>query len=141
MLEVITCDLDSTISNTLHRRRLIDPDRPDWLAYALASENDIPMHQELIGVLGERRPIIFVSSRPEGAREVTINWLVRHGFRYLDLVLDENSLSPEEFKVTALKKVMETYKVVLHVDDRTSIKIAIESELGIPTVVVNGYYV
>lgn len=130
--QVITCDIDSTIADTRHRWHMVkdNPD-PDWLAYALASENDSPANIENLKNLRFWGDIIFVSSRPEGSRNVTLKWLNKLGVPYLALVLDDEEMGLGDFKVKAIRDIMEVYDVRFHIDDRQEVKQAVERDLGI----------
>lgn len=127
---VVTVDIDSTIADTRHRWHMVkDNPNPDWLEYALASENDKPANIEFLKTLLLKYDIVFVSSRPEAARSVTLKWLNSLNVPYLALVLDDEDLGVGEFKVKAIREVDEVYDVVFHIDDRREVKHAVEREL------------
>ena len=140
----ITCDIDSTLADTLHRAHLInvaDRETTDWLAYAQACGGDTPTAVVgLLRVLAPHHKIILVTSRPEGARRQTQDWLAAAEVPYDSLVmLEKHGQDPTQYKVEAIEKIRRDYDVVLHLDDWWAVGEAVQTQLGIPTVIVRVY--
>jgi hypothetical protein len=95
---VVFCDLDSTLADTRHRQT--GETNPDWHAYAMASVGDtvIKGMALLLTVLHRKGvPIVLMSSRWGGARQVTKEWLGENDIPYDWLTLpDETPASMTE---------------------------------------------
>ena len=143
--EAVVADIDSTLAETSHRKHLIlqgdQREDTDWLAYAQACADDTPTAAvALLALLRPHYKIILLTSRPEGSYEQTNQWLKDHGVRY-DLLAMENGsgLGTVGYKVHSLRVILEKYDVKLLLEDSWNIRIAVEKELGIPTLVVRAY--
>lgn len=145
--EVVALDLDSSVACTRGRWHMIDRAKdngPDfWLRYSMECINDtagpaMPLAQFLSR---NEIPFIIVSGRSEGAREVTMEWLHKHGvFPWAVFLCDDrhNTMSHHEWKALRLKEIAEenNWTIAFMVDDIT--QVAVESEkLGIPTILVH----
>lgn len=147
-IEVVSSDWDSTIADTLHRQSMIDRSAhngPDfWLRYSMASKDDTPgpaFHLAKF-MTDAGIPWIIVSGRSEGARDISMDWLHRHGLKPLEVFLCDDRhdyMSHGEWKAMRLQEIQEKYgyKILFHVDDYDDV--AVETEkIGIPTILVHG---
>lgn len=75
----IICDIDNTILDMTHRYPLLKGANTDWEKFCdrelILKDKPIWDVIDLINVLGGRLPIIFITGRNEGIREVTIEQL------------------------------------------------------------------
>lgn len=107
---VVFCDIDSTLADTRHRQTG-QTEGVDWNAYAMQSGNDglIEGVAVLLRVLSSRGvPIILMSVRWDGARDLTKWWLDHHHVPYDWLTLaDETPDSTTEVAAWKVRKVEE----------------------------------
>lgn len=80
---MIIFDLDGTLRNLEHRLHLIEPiDQADWDAFYLACGDDAPI-DHMLGTLKQfsdlGHTIEIWSGCSEIARDITLDWLGRHG--------------------------------------------------------------
>lgn len=73
--KAIICDIDNTLISIMHRFHMLKGEHTDWNAF-LDPElmmKDQPIHDtvEVINCLGQKYPVLFVTGRNEGCREVT----------------------------------------------------------------------
>jgi len=142
--EAVVFDVDSTLADTTHRKGLIlqgsQREDTDWEAYAKACTNDTPTAAvPLLNLLAPFYKIILLTSRPEGARAETNEWLNRH-LIYDRLVMDNGScLGTVGYKLAGLRALQREYNIKLLLEDSWNIRTAVEKELGIPTLVVRAY--
>lgn len=140
----VTCDIDSTLADTTHRQRMIDPqhrEATDWTAYAQACGDDRPTHVvELLARLSANHYVVLVTSRPEAARPQTLAWLAKHRILFDALIMDDGThASPTAFKVAAVAQVNAERPVSVHIDDWWEVGQAVWDELRIPAVTVRVY--
>jgi hypothetical protein len=144
-------DLDSTLSDSQARyerfeREAGGRENIDWTAYALAAGEDPPTQALALARLLRGLGLLIggVSFRPEEARAVSVSWAANQGidFEVLALLPDRNKAVFEyqvEYKVKEVSRIMETYEVVLFVEDRYDIAKAVQDELSVPSLVVASY--
>jgi len=149
MKTIVTMDLDSTTCDTGHRHHIIDRvNGTDWDAYSKACVDDrlIEATATLIRQLkAAGNEIHYVTGRTEAAREETVEWLYRHELPVDGLWMDDTPDGDHfavygghaQYKVARVKHVEETTggKVILHVDDWSEVKVALEEE-GVPCICV-----
>jgi hypothetical protein len=95
----IICDIDGTIANADHRLHLLPKMRDDgsyvpsgqaWKEFHEAAVDDTP-HLEIVhlanAVHASGVPVILCTGRGDETREQTIEWLSRHGVRWLRLFM------------------------------------------------------
>ena len=84
---IVAFDLDGTLANIEHRLHYIKGEKKDWTGFFLASANDEPI-AELIAVqrvLSVWHEVEIWSGRSDEVREMTVEWLKRHGVSYTKL--------------------------------------------------------
>lgn len=145
-VQAFTFDIDSTLADTSVRAAKMlnaeNHDDNDWTAYAMACESDTPTAtMALLPILKKAGyTIILVTARPECARGVTMAWLDKFGAVYDHLVMRPEGDEPIiNYKVDAIKRISESYEVVMHFDDWWGIGEAVQKHLNIPTVIVRSY--
>ena len=144
-------DLDSTLADTRQRHHMVLPgdqrDDTDWVAYSLACEADEPIEGtcQLVRILSAEHRIVVLSRRDEAARELTTQWLERHGVPFDELILggvDGVPADQHEFKVHHLRAMLDRgEKVVLMVDDLPGLDTAVAAAgLDVPVLRVQPPY-
>lgn len=140
-------DLDSTLADTRQRHALIDEDdreRTDWIRYALACANDVPVPGvvrlvEMLALAGYF--VVILSGRAHEASSLTIEWLRRHSIPYHDLLMrgPNQHGTPAEFKVRQLLAWMQghpDHEPMLVIDDWPDVRDLMEA-IKIPTLLVS----
>ncbi len=146
---VVTVDLDSTVSDTRHRHRLIDRvNGTDWDAYSLACVDDDPIlgalaMVKLLATLGVE--IHFVTGRTVAAEQATRTWLEKQGIIPDGLWMDETPDGDHfaaygghaEYKLARIQDVMRATgtEVIFHIDDWAEVAVLLEQN-GIPCICV-----
>lgn len=147
--KIATFDLDSTLADTGHRHALIDRvNGTDWDAYSKACINDavILASKVLLEILNEAGyEVHFVTGRTIAAWDETVDWLVKNGFKFAGLWMDNTPDGDHfsvfgghaEYKLARIREVEEHTgaKVRLHVDDWAEVKQVLEKH-GIPCLCV-----
>jgi hypothetical protein len=150
MPSIVLYDLDSTISNTLHREHLAPAENREalesWIEYSKACINDpviegvaasARLYQRLGAAVG------FVSGRNEEARDETIAWLERHSI-HPDLLKLHDENDPRhngEHKAKFVKELQaKGWTVELFFEDHISVCEYIEAETSVPCVTVRPRY-
>lgn len=147
MTDAVVFDIDSTLADSSKRAaRMINRENrhlTDWLAYAMASGEDAATSTAQLAKLFHRLGVTvgLCTFRPESSRDVTQKWLAAKGIEYEFLVMskDDTEMRPVEYKVAALERISESFKVLMHFDDSWEICQAVENLLGIPAVCVRSY--
>lgn len=147
MLEVVSFDFDSTLSNSEHRWPMIDRvNGTDWEAYGLAAEYDghgpaLPMARYLSD---RRAPWIVVSGRAEVSRKISWKWLHdRELFPWALFLCDDRHdyMEHGDWKALRFKEVEREHnmKIVLHFDDVSRVAEAVrdDPELDFPVILVH----
>jgi hypothetical protein len=148
MLEVVSFDYDSTLSDSRHRWPMIDRvNGTDWDAYGLAGEFDddgpvLPLAQFLSS---RNLPWIVVSGRANVAREISLKWLHDRGCFPWAVFLcedDRHDWMPHgEWKATRFKEIQKQFgfKITMHFDDAGMVAEAVRAdpELDFPVTLVH----
>ena len=85
-LKAIIFDLDGTLCDVKHRRQYVATKPRNWDAWnaGIANDNPIPQVLEVFNALKDRFAIFFVSGRSDDYRDVTVQWLEKHGITEYD---------------------------------------------------------
>lgn len=85
-LKCICFDLDGTLCDVTHRRQFVATKPRNWDAWNRGIINDKPVEQVLsmFCALKYLYPIFFVSGRSDDYRDVTVEWLEKHGITPYD---------------------------------------------------------
>jgi phosphoglycolate phosphatase-like HAD superfamily hydrolase len=102
-MKYILFDIDGTLANGDHRYHLYEGrDSKSWAAYIEACMHDTPYTEiQWLNYIISRQPnvyIIVLTARSESGREVTEQWLEKHGIIY-----DEIILKPEDEAIADVK--------------------------------------
>lgn len=80
---IVLCDIDGTLANCDHRRKLLPNGKMDWAHFL--NPDLVALDLPIVPVLNtvhalqvDDNYVIFVTGRHEGLRSVTHNWLIRH---------------------------------------------------------------
>jgi hypothetical protein len=139
-MSVLILDLDGTLANLDHRSHLVEQDEPDWDAFfapeLIAEDKPIPEAQEALSSVDEFDDLIFLTGRPEKARQVTEDWLDEYfGFQPDDYVLfmraDDDVRPSVEYKEEVIVDLLEGLPEtdVILVDDEED-NLAMMTEYG-----------
>lgn len=140
----IICDVDNTILDMTHRFHYLDGDKTNWDVF-LAEETimqDKPMWNTVtvVGCLAKFYPILFVSGRNEGIREITLDQIhslfamcpLLNGYE-LFLRKDGDWRSDIEIKKEIYTEQIEpNYSIIAAFDDKSSV-VELWRSLGITT--------
>lgn len=92
--KAIVFDLDGCLSDGKHRLHLLPKyeDRADtnaWVEFNLASDKDEPIQDniDLLNILALTHRIIILTGRGAVAKDVTLDWLDKHGVNYDNLIM------------------------------------------------------
>lgn len=92
--KAIVFDLDGCLSDGKHRLHLLPKyeDRADtnaWVEFNLASDKDEPIQDniDLLNILSLTHRIIILTGRGAVAKDVTLDWLDKHGVNYDNLIM------------------------------------------------------
>jgi len=147
----VCVDLDSTLAGTSHRQHLVLPggqrENTDWRACSLACADETPIEGacQLVRLLSANHKIVVLSRRDEAARQLTREWLARHGVPHDELVLGGVHGAPadqHQFKVHHLRALLQRGEnVVLMVDDLPGLEQALtDAGLAVPVLRVQPPY-
>lgn len=117
----IVFDIDNTI--------LYHTNRNPYNWSDLSGDTPIPgmvvTYQSLVDFTKDTWPFlnvdfIFLTGRPESARETTSMWLLEHGFNHEKLIMKEGSQyqKSEVTKKASMEKLMEEYNVLMVFEDK-----------------------
>jgi phosphoglycolate phosphatase-like HAD superfamily hydrolase len=81
-------DIDGVVADVRHRLRHLDPPR-SWHRFFAAAGDDglLPEGARLVAEMAVRHEIVWLTGRPEWLREITVEWLARHGLPGTELHL------------------------------------------------------
>lgn len=92
--KAVVFDLDGCLSDGKHRLHLLPKyeDRADtnaWVDFNLASDKDEPIQDniDLLNILALTHRIIILTGRGAVAKDVTLDWLDKHGVNYDNLIM------------------------------------------------------
>jgi hypothetical protein len=141
----VLVDVDGVIADASHRQHHLAAGRNDWKAFFDAAGDDPPIAagRALLDALADDVLIVLLTARPVRLRDVTLDWLARHGFRWDLLVMRPKHVSgpAREFKAEAVRALLGAgfeLRFALEDDARN---VEVLAGLGVPTVHVHsGYY-
>lgn len=136
-MKAVIFDIDGTLADATHRMHHVTGSNRNWDAFSREAEHDTP-HEAICDLYQMVRhygwPVILVSGRPESIRDLTEDWLKRHGVEgYSALHMrPEGDYRPDYMvKSQILDAVLaEGYEIAFTVDDRPSV-VAMWRERGI----------
>lgn len=137
--EYVLSDLDGTLANVDHRLHYVKTTPKDWKSFFAGIKDDIFRSDVWESVIGENKPVILVSARPEKYRRETEEWLRKHGIirgvNYVTLIMrkDGDTRQDDDVKKDMYKRYFQHNKVVRIYDDRPRV-IRMWRELGINVV-------
>lgn len=82
-IDLAVFDIDGVLADVRHRLGFVAAKPKDWDAFFEAAINDTvlePGRQAVAFEVAAGRQIVYVTGRPEGCRQDTVEWLERHGF-------------------------------------------------------------
>ena len=144
--EAVVFDMDGVLSNATGRQHYLDPGRrKDWKGFFEAAGQDALIEEvaRLVELLDHSLVVVLLTARPVRIRDLTLEWLERHGLRWDLLVMrpDGDFDTSPEFKrrtVHELREVDLDVRLAFE-DDRRNLDM-FHSE-GVPCVYIHsGYY-
>lgn len=141
--KAIICDIDNTIINITHRYHLLKGKDTDWEAFLNEDliRKDTPMQDtiDVINCLNSMYPILFVTGRNSGTKEIT-EWQIDtycklYGKGYKLFMRDDaDRETPDAIVKEALYRnlIEPNYDVIVAIDDRPG-NIELWQKLGITT--------
>ena len=77
-------DIDGVLSDASHRQWHLDGPVRDWHSFFAAAAGDALLgdHAELVRCLGADLQVVLLTARPFRLRELTLDWIRRHGLRW-----------------------------------------------------------
>lgn len=124
-LDCICFDLDGTLCDVRHRRQYVATKPRNWDAWNAGIINDKPVPQvlEVFNALKDRFPIFFVSGRSDDYRDVTVQWLEKHGiteYDYNGLLMRKYKDHRDDaiVKSEIADQIEKNYKIFAVFDDR-----------------------
>ena len=139
----ILVDIDHTISAAWDRDPMIGVE--SWDEYHNASKSDQPI-QHMANLVNDLAwagyNIIGMTARPEKWRQLTLDWLIKHGIVMHELLMrpDDAFHPAPEIKVNLAKQRFGDdlpIMVAFIMDDREDVILAFQ-ELGVPGMIVHG---
>jgi hypothetical protein len=131
---IIFTDLDGTLAHAAWRAELMH----DWDAYHAASVSDKPNKPmiAMINALSKACGVVCITSRPERWRQLTNDWLLKHGLLFHDLLMlpDDDRRKSPPLKVDLALQFIKSVgaKDVIAIDDRADV-IAAYQKAGFTT--------
>ncbi|OGH60434.1 MAG: hypothetical protein A3G34_10370 [Candidatus Lindowbacteria bacterium RIFCSPLOWO2_12_FULL_62_27] len=127
---MLICNIDGTIADNAHRRRLLADGTFDWdyfLRPDLISQDRVfPYAREVLTRLTVRHPMILLSGREERFRSISRAWLAEQGLpapTKLYLRPDGDRRTSTEFKTEILSRIIEhAHEAVSFVDDNAEME-------------------
>ena len=143
-MRTVLCDLDHTISNAAWRDPMIGVDT--WDEYHSELIHDDPI-EEMVWLINSMSLsgylIVGLTSRPNKFRQLTMDWLVKHGVLMDDIIMradDAFHPAPELKMAMAIAKfeTIERIKneVAMVIDDREDVCVAFRA-IGLTTLQVS----
>ncbi len=85
----VLVDVDGVIANGWHRQHFLQDGRKDWKNFFANAFGDTPIEgsRALVDQFAEAGQVVLLTARPNSLREVTLDWLGEHGYRWDLLVL------------------------------------------------------
>lgn len=134
MSKIIVFDLDGTLADISHRRPLVTTKPKNWTAFNAKMEDDLPA-QDIIwmnhNLFNIGCTIIICSGRSEDHKNITVDWLFRHGVIFDDIFMRKAGDFRADciIKLDLLDQIRKNWgEPYLWFDDRDQVVQAIRSE-------------
>ncbi len=126
LLTVAVFDVDGVVADVRHRLRHVERSPKDWPAFFAAMADDGPLE---VGIALARdqaaagHALVYLTGRNEAYREVTVDWMRRHGLPEGRLVMrrDSDRRPARLLKPEALRRLSRTSRIVAVVDDDNAV--------------------
>jgi hypothetical protein len=132
----VVVDIDGVIADNRHRLGYLERPPKDWDSFFAAADADVPMSggMGLLDALDRDVTIVLLTGRPSRLRDLTVNWLERHGVAWdlLGMRPDDDRSPAANFKRRAVDALRGLgWEVELAIDDEPAVADAYE-RAGIP---------
>ena len=119
---VVGLDIDGVLADVRHRLRHVESKPKDWLAFFAAMDDDTPLPDGVARAhraVEDGHDIVYLTGRNESYRQLTREWLDRHGLPEGRLIMrrDDDRRPARLFKPQALERIAARAEVVAVVDD------------------------
>lgn len=142
----VLVDVDGVIANGWHRQHHLQGAKKDWKSFFAEADLDDPIEGsvELLTQFAHGLTIVLLTSRPDYLRQITIDWVRRHDYRWEVLVMRghrDGALSSPEFKRRSLDELRgHGFVPQLALDDDRR-NIDMFRDEGVPSLYIHsGYY-
>ena len=139
-------DVDGVIANGWHRQHFLQDGRKDWKNFFANAFGDSPIEgsRALVDRFAEAGIVVLLTARPNNLRQVTLEWLAEHGYRWDLLVMrgrSDGGISSPKFKRRSVEAIRgHGYAPQLAFDDDQR-NVEMFRDEGIETLYVHsGYY-
>jgi len=135
---IVVFDIDGVIADVRHRLRFVEQKPKDWDSFFDAMDDDGPLETGIALArhhVAEGHRIVYLTGRNEDYRDLTRDWLARHGLPEGRLVMrrSEDRRPARLFKPAALRRIATDGDVVAVVDDDDAV-VAVLTRDGWPVV-------
>ena len=121
---MVVFDIDGVVADVRHRLHFIEGRRRDWVRFHQSAIDDPALVEgmALVADLGARHDIAWLSGRPEWLRQVTRDWLAKHGLPSGEIYLraDGDHRPARLFKLSVLRR-LNARSIAAFVDDDTEV--------------------
>ena len=134
-LPCIIVDVDGTVANNEHRTHMLEETPKNWQKFFDASVDDTPIEpvKFIVNTLFHHSnlPIMIVTARDENHRELTEDWLEKHGIEYNQYYCRCADDRREDYVIK--REILEQiradgFEPVMAFEDRKQVKRMFESE-------------
>lgn len=130
--EIAVFDIDGVLADVRHRLHLVATKPKDWDSFFEAAIHDAvlePGRQAVAVQVQAGRQIVYVTGRPEGCRDDTVEWLEHHGFPHGVIYMRAlNDRRPARLvKPELISRLRRTGQVAIAYDDDAAVVTALRS--------------
>ncbi|MBW8825858.1 MAG: hypothetical protein JF603_05855 [Acidobacteria bacterium] len=144
--EAVVFDLDGVLSDATERQHLLDDRRPGrWQRFFAEAGNDSLIEElaRLTELIDPAMVLVLLTARPTTIRDITVEWLERHGLRWDLLVMrpeGDYMPSPDAKRMAVHELRNHGFDLRLAIDDDRR-NVDMFHREGIPCIYIHsGYY-
>jgi phosphoglycolate phosphatase-like HAD superfamily hydrolase len=118
---VVVLDIDGVLADVRHRLHHVAAKPKNWPAFFAAAGNDplLEPGARFAHAATRTSSIVYLTGRPEHLRDVTVDWLARHGLPSGDLLMrgDGDRRPAKLLKLERVRRLSRRCRIDLVVDD------------------------